>query len=95
MGCIARLGCLVLLVILACIGWFTRDRCGFRSASGRTAAAVSGRWQPATAAGAERDRAALARLSQPQRTGLRNAACWRPGIACRNRNHDSPRRLGR
>jgi hypothetical protein len=65
MGCIARLGCLVLLAILACIGWFTRSMWlpqRFRSHP----AVVSGRWQPATAAGAERGRAALARLSQPK-----------------------------
>jgi hypothetical protein len=65
MGCIARLGCLVLLALLACIGWFTRSLWlpeRFRPA----AAVVSGRWQPATPAGAERARAAITRLSQPQ-----------------------------
>jgi hypothetical protein len=65
MGCIARLGCLVLLVILACIGWFTRSM-WLPERYRPHPAAVSGRWQPATAAGAERARAALARLSQPK-----------------------------
>jgi hypothetical protein len=65
MGCIARLGCLILLVLLACIGWFTRNMwlpAQFRSHPPAAAA----RWQPATPAGAERARAAMQRLSQPK-----------------------------
>lgn len=67
MGCIARLGCLVLLAILACIGWFTRSMwLPERFRPHTTATVVSGRWQPATTAGAQRAREALARLSQPK-----------------------------
>jgi hypothetical protein len=65
MGCIARIGCLILLALLACIGWFTRNMWlpeRFRSHPPAAAA----RWQPATPAGAERARAALQRLSQPK-----------------------------
>ena len=66
MGCIARLGCLILLAILAVGGWFTRNLWlpeRFRTQPPTVAA--SG-WQPATQAGAERSRQALARLSEPQ-----------------------------
>lgn len=66
MGCIARLGCLILLVLLAFIAWFTRPMWLPERFRPHTTAAVSGRWQPATAAGAERARAAIARLSQPK-----------------------------
>lgn len=68
MGCIARLGCLVLLCILAVVGWFTRDRwmpmlhLGGHAAAGSTTTT----WQPLSDAGAERTRAALGRLSQPR-----------------------------
>lgn len=66
MGCLFRLGCLVLLVILGVIGWFTRDLWlpeQFRSPAAK--AAASG-WQPATPAGARRARNALEKLSQPK-----------------------------
>ena len=63
MGCIARLGCLILLAILCVVGWYTRglwlpER--FR-ASAPTAAAT---WQPISPEGAERARSAMAKLSQ-------------------------------
>ena len=63
MGCIARLGCLVVLAIACIGGWFTRDRWlpeRFRT----TPRVVATTWQPVTAAGAERTRAALAKLSE-------------------------------
>ena len=66
MGCIARLGCLIVLAILACVGWFTRDLWlpgRFRT---HPAVVASGHWQPASDVGAERARAALERLSQPR-----------------------------
>src|SRR5689334_9695471 len=66
MGCIARLGCLILLVLLGCIGWFTRSMWLPERFRPHTTAVVSGRWQAATPAGSERARAAIARLSQPK-----------------------------
>lgn len=66
MGCIARLGCLIVLAILACVGWFTRGIWLPERFRPHTVSVASGRWQPATDAGAERARAALARLSQPK-----------------------------
>ena len=65
MGCLARLGCLIVLVVLCIAGWFTRDLWlpeRFRSSAAK--AAASG-WQPATPAGATRARNALDKLSQP------------------------------
>lgn len=68
MGCIARLGCLVILAIACVVGWITRDRWMPRSIHpGHTASAVKApTWQPLTDAGAERTRAALQKLSQPR-----------------------------
>jgi hypothetical protein len=66
MGCIARLGCLFVLVILCIVGWFTRDRWlpeRFRTTPARPAATA---WQPVTSPGADRTRAALAKLSEPR-----------------------------
>jgi len=66
MGCIARLGCLFLLAILAVVGWFTRDRWlpeRFRTHAASTPAIA---WQPVTDAGAQRTEAALSKLSQPR-----------------------------
>lgn len=66
MGCIARLGCLIVLVILACIGWFTRDLWVPERFRSHPATASADAWQPVTEAGAARTRAALQKLSQPQ-----------------------------
>jgi hypothetical protein len=70
MGCIARLGCLFILACAAVVGWFTRDRWmpeSWRHAtSGERRAASGPTWQPMTAAGAERTRAALSKLSEPR-----------------------------
>ena len=68
MGCIARLGCLVVLAILLVAGWFTRDRWlpeQFRTHASVTPSSVkSGAgWQPITSAGAERTRVALDKLN--------------------------------
>lgn len=65
MGCIARLGCLILLAILAVAGWFTRDLwlpARFRS---HPAIVASTPWEPLSNAGAARTRTALAKLAQP------------------------------
>ena len=66
MGCIARLGCLFVLAILAVVAWFTRDHWlpdRFTS-HGSTASAPA--WQPLTTAGADSTQTALTRLSQPR-----------------------------
>ena len=66
MGCIARLGCLFVLAILAVVAWFTRDHWlpdRFRS-DGVTASAPA--WRPLSAAGADSTQAALDKLSQPR-----------------------------
>jgi pimeloyl-ACP methyl ester carboxylesterase len=72
MGCIARLGCLVLLVLLAAVGWWQRDRWLPRvrgSAGSRDSSAVvtsgEGVWQPLTTDGGERARRALEDLRRP------------------------------
>ena len=72
MGCISRLGCLVLLVLLAAGAWLWRDRWlhlvdRSPSAGGDTAVVVGreGEWQPLTPQGGERARRALAQLEQP------------------------------
>jgi hypothetical protein len=68
MGCIARLGCLVLLAILAFAGWLTRDRWMHnipgRSPSVATVPAEQ-TWQPLTPAAAERGRRAIDALNSP------------------------------
>jgi hypothetical protein len=66
MGCIARLGCLVLLVILGVCAWFTRDRWLPERYRSKPPAVSAANWQPVTNAGAERTRLALDRLSQPR-----------------------------
>jgi len=64
MNCLARIGCLTLVCILAVVGWFTRDRwlpmVGYRSTSSVTGPA----WESLSDAGAERTRRALDKLSQ-------------------------------
>lgn len=67
MGCIARLGCLCLLVVLAVVAWFTRDEWLPAQYHTRPAVAASpGTWEPLSNAGAQRVDSALARLSQRQ-----------------------------
>lgn len=64
MGCIARLGCLILLLILAPIAWITRDHWLPERFRPHAATAVATSWQPLTSAGADSTQAALAKLSQ-------------------------------
>src|SRR5689334_368416 len=72
MGCITRLGCLFVLVIVAIGAWLTRDRWLTRleqraSHEPRvTAAVATERWEPLSDAAADTTRAALKRLSQPR-----------------------------
>ncbi|HEY4130283.1 MAG TPA: hypothetical protein VGM50_06675 [Gemmatimonadaceae bacterium] len=65
MGCIARLGCLFVLACAAVVGWLTRDHWlpeKYRARFSTSAKAPT--WQPLSAAGADRTRAALDKLSQ-------------------------------
>lgn len=70
MGCIARIGCLILLAILMVGGWLTRDRwmARLRHTPARVvlpAAPAVPRWEPLSDSGAERTQAALSKLSRP------------------------------
>ena len=65
MGCIARLGCLILLALLAVAGWFTRDLWLPERFRSHPAVAASSPWEPLSNAGASRTRTALAKLAQP------------------------------
>jgi hypothetical protein len=64
MGYLARLGCLILLVVLGACAWFTRNL--WIPARFRPPTAIVNTWQPVTDAGAARTRAALDKLSQPR-----------------------------
>ncbi|HET7631508.1 MAG TPA: hypothetical protein VFK16_04245 [Gemmatimonadaceae bacterium] len=63
MGCLGRLGCLVLLVLLAGVAWLTRDRWTPYLHRGAPAAGVVIDWQPLTPEGARRAQAALDQLN--------------------------------
>ena len=69
-GCLGRLGCLVLIALAAAVAWLTQDswlpkfKARVMSESPPAASVVSVKWEPLTAAGAERARAAVASLSQ-------------------------------
>jgi len=66
MGCLSRLGCLVLVVIIALAAWLTSDRWLPRVTGRGTTVSASGPvWEPITAQGAQRTRQLLTRLSQP------------------------------
>ena len=67
MGCLSRLGCLVLVVVIAGVAWLTRDRWMARvTGRAQTATSAAGPvWEPLTPQGAQRTRQLLARLSQP------------------------------
>jgi hypothetical protein len=66
-GCLGRLGCLIVLVLAAAVGWFTQDswlpRVKARLMSVPPATTSTAKWEPLTAAGADRARAAVAKLS--------------------------------
>ena len=72
MGCIGRLGCVVLLAVLAAVAWLFRDswlpmfdggEAGHRDSA--VVVAREGVWQPLTAQGGERARRALESLERP------------------------------
>ena len=64
MGCIARLGCLFLIVILAIGGWYTKDLWLPEKYRSHPTATSTATWQPITTEGADRTKAALDKLSQ-------------------------------
>jgi hypothetical protein len=70
MGCMARLGCLIVLLVLGVAAWFTRDRwmqhLPWRSAQTETTITTDAGWLPLTEAGAQRTRDALQKLSSPR-----------------------------
>jgi len=66
MGCIARLGCLAVIVVAAVAGWFTRDLWLPQRYRSHAVVASTVTWKPISDAGAERARAALDKLSQPR-----------------------------
>ena len=64
MGCIARLGCLAVLVIAAVAGWFTRDLWLPEQYRSHATVASNAAWKPLTTDGAQRTQEALDKLSQ-------------------------------
>lgn len=68
MGCLARLGCLVVFAVLAVAAWFTRSFWLplFDRDSTATETAALPTWQPLTPDGARRAEAELQRLQQPR-----------------------------
>lgn len=78
-GCMKRVGCLVLLVVIAAAAWLTRDRWypggrGAVGADGAPAGVVV--WEPLTPEGAERARVAVTSLARRSGPSFANA---RPG----------------
>ena len=66
MGCLSRIGCFVVILILAIAARLTRGIWVHRITSLSSSAATAGPvWEPLTVQGAERTRQMLARLSQP------------------------------
>ena len=73
MGCLARLGCLVLLALLAIGGWLTRDR-WLRQTTGSPARATPATavWEPLDPAAGERGRRAIDDLAGSSGPVFRN-----------------------
>lgn len=76
MGCLGRLGCLVLLALLAAGAWFTRDTWMKKLRRGATPAGdvAAETWQPLTPEGARRARTALQRLESAKGPVFANVA---------------------
>jgi hypothetical protein len=70
MGCLARLGCLIMFVILGAVAYFTRDRwmdkLPWRSSHPQTTVTAADAWKPLSQAGSNRTREALQKLSTPR-----------------------------
>ena len=62
-GCIGRLGCLAVLVIVGAAAWFTRDRWMSKVVNTLPAAASAPVWEALTPAAAERGRRAVTAMS--------------------------------
>jgi hypothetical protein len=63
MGCIARLGCLFVLVCLAIGAWFTRDRWMSKLSGNPPVVATAPVWEPLTPAAGERGKRAIESLN--------------------------------
>jgi hypothetical protein len=69
MGCLARAGCLLLIVALGVLAWLNKDRWLHRNATPsapHAAAAAPTDWTPLSDAGAKRTADALGKLSSPR-----------------------------
>src|SRR4051812_2094932 len=68
MGCLARVGCLLLVVAAGVAAWLTRDQWMPKklSRSETSTAAPGAEWMPLTEAGAKRTGDALEKLSSPR-----------------------------
>lgn len=66
MGCIARLGCLMVLCIAALVGWITRDRWMSKvPGAPATAVATTPVWQPLSPAAGEKGKRAIEAMQAP------------------------------
>jgi hypothetical protein len=65
MGCIARLGCLVLIALLAIGGWLTRDRWLHRLTGSSTTATSGPVWEPLSPEAGVRGKRKIDNLSNP------------------------------
>ncbi|MFI5310464.1 MAG: hypothetical protein ACHQQ3_04485 [Gemmatimonadales bacterium] len=66
-SCLGRLGCLVVVLLIAAVAWFTQDAWLPRvraRVTGPPPATAEVKWEPLTAEGAARGRAALEKLSE-------------------------------
>ena len=63
MGCFARLGCLLLLALLACVGWLTRDQWVPKLTGRPTSTAAVSTWQPLSPEAAARGQRKIDQLS--------------------------------
>ncbi|MDB4913181.1 MAG: hypothetical protein JWM95_825 [Gemmatimonadetes bacterium] len=63
MGCIARMGCLVLLAILCVAAWFTRDKWMSKVTGAAPVVATTSTWEPLSPAAGERGRLAIESMS--------------------------------
>jgi hypothetical protein len=66
MGCIGRIGCLIVVVILGVAAWFTRDRWMglIRDRDEATVTATTSTWQPINDSSAQRGRRAVESLAR-------------------------------
>lgn len=65
MGCIARLGCLIMLVLLAVGGWLTRDQWLPKLTGHASTTATESGWQPLSAEAGSRGKRKIDELSSP------------------------------